>query len=239
MAYGEERPYEVISPKAKPERRRRAIWGMASDLQSFGGYSPSSFAHRVAERYMAGSTTAADALESIESHGESHSLQGDSSHADVLAMRALMVLDDSDHGTGTYLTPFGLGRLHYLLYRGLVPSETAISWRGGRSGGTSAISTLLKSAFMRDFERRVSCPPGSKRVLNLADFVAELACIEPFIQGNEETIAIFAQLYLDALGYDLGASRTAWSGSAYRLAMTAARSGDVDAIESFYQEMYG
>ena len=256
MAYDEERHYEVIEDKPMNREQRQAIWDMASGLQLADGLEVTEVAKNAASKYISGSSTATEARRAVERHYQEDQRKSEESEADLVSMRITQMLDSDNLGTKFDFSPKGLATLHYLLFKDVLPNEWVGRWRneniskiepilGGRTvlyGNCSEIQALLDFDFEGERNHTFNKPLKPDDARHVADFSAGIWQTHPFREGNTRTVAVFSQMYLRRLGFEVSNEVFRENGLLFRDAMVRASFMDIDLHvnpnRSFIEEFY-
>ena len=230
--YDEERKYETAKPLSEAERA--SIWEMSSGLQAADNLKTSDYCDSVGEKYITGEYTSDEAVKDLENH-----YQGEKSRqkeAEIVTAR-IVKLVESRKGTAFRLEPQTLLVIHKRLFAGQLEQESwEGKWRteniskpepvlGGRSAKYADAGEILyylendlgeerKYRYKRSFDRA--------DIKHLSTFVTKIWETHPFREGNTRTTAVFAQLYLNSLGFKVDNSLFAENGKWFRDALVRA-----------------
>ena len=195
-----------------PEAKKNHYWAVATGLQAVDGLETSGYLRENARAYISGEKTLAETGSLIR---EYHRQNNDAEHAeaDLVSQRIAELLEKG----AFFLAPEMLVRIHEYLFQDLDPAV----YRPGRFkhermikreeilNGDSvlyadplAYEMSLKGAFSAEAAKSY----GTFNTDELKGFcrtIAFLWQIHPFYEGNTRTIAVFSELYLNQLGFDL------------------------------------
>ena len=232
--YDEERPYTELDNRYDKEKRR-GYWELAKGLQRCDGLEVSQRAEKQAELYIEGTFSAQEAAGAIEgAYNAVGDVKGDrQAEADVVSLRIVSLLE-----TGRFeLSPSTLRMIHSRLFEGVFEdSRWAGEYRrvnlskpepvlGGRSvqyADFSQIKDTLEYDFGEEARRTRRYPLTEKDVDSIAQFISRVWQTHPFREGNTRTTAVFTELYLRSLGYEIDNEEFAQNSTFFRDALVRA-----------------
>lgn len=217
-------PYQRKSEPDSPQLRER-YWNTAFGLQEVDGLRPSAYARDLARSNVAGEMSLGEVgalLRERYSPGTPAARASDAPddlggqrEADLVSRRIVEVLEDGSFA----LVPQTLSLIHRRLFQDLDPQTY--------QPGTYKTEQLIKPEVVLNGDSVFYAPPGmyggmldalfareachaygydfdEDDCANFSTFVARVWQVHPFREGNTRTVAVFAELYLDDLGFSVG-----------------------------------
>lgn len=194
------------------EVQRQHYWAVAIGLQEVDGLKVSRYLRETAQFYISGEKTLDEVGELIRSHHESGN-DADCSEADLVSQRIAELLARG----AFYLAPEMLSHIHAYLFQDLDPaiyhpgefkSERMVKQEEVLNGD----SVLYADPFTYEmslrgaFANEAATAYGAFSDEELRSFchtIAFLWQIHPFYEGNTRTVAVFSELYLNYLGFQV------------------------------------
>ena len=208
--FGEEIPYEII-PESKNQNYKRNIWDAAIGLQAVDGLKPSKYLRKLADENIAGKKTYEEIDKDLKKkYGTDKSHQHE---ADTVSLRIAQMLEFSEFSMTINL----LLTIHsYLFDEVLEPDIVGIIRKynirkrepillGDSVYYSDYISIKSKLIQILDDEKeyKYSMPMSAKDINHLSEFTSKIWQTHPFGEGNTRTTAVFIELYLKSLGYEV------------------------------------
>ncbi len=210
-------PYRPAEEPSDAATRKR-YWATAMGLQNVDGLEPSCYLRSLAEQNTAGELSLQDTAELIRAYhdreGEGSSESPSTREADLVSQRIVEMLASR----AFLFAPDMLGIIHASLFRDL-DSETYHPGRYKRKAlmkqeailnGDSVVygdPSLIDRALALLFEREEGYDYGFRfdreRISRFSSFIANVWQVHPFEEGNTRTVAVFAELYLGDLGFEV------------------------------------
>lgn len=219
-------PYEPVE-RLLDSATKRAYWDLAMGLQQVDGLAPSPYLHELADGHVAGEYTLADTAAMLrayysEKDSASKEVGGASSasdesgerEADFVSQRIAELLVERPF----VFAPSMLAQIHARLFSGLdeevyhpgeykdAPLQKAELILNGDSvsyADPSLIDNALAFAFSEEGEYCYAAGFDDAQLDHFSRFVARIWQVHPFFEGNTRTVAVFAILYLNDLGFDV------------------------------------
>ena len=208
--YGEDIPYEVI-PESKDQNYKRDIWNAAMGLQAVDGLKPSKYLKDLAEENISGHKTYDDINSELEkSYGTEFSHQKE---ADIVSCRIAQVLEQTKFELSCSL----LKSIHAFLFEGVFESKDVGEFRNYnfrksekilfgdtvRYSDHISIKNKLKDIIDAESTYVYSKPMTENDIEHLSQFTSRIWQVHPFCEGNTRTTAVFIELYLVSLGFEV------------------------------------
>lgn len=203
--------YEPSSKHSSPESREH-YWAVAIGLQQVDGLEVSPYLRDVANSYIRGERDLAETGSLIREHHETGEHE-DHREADLVSHRIAELLASK----AFFLSPDFLVHIHAYLFQDLdasvyhpggfktermVKQEEILNGDSVLYADPSTYEMALRGAFEREHAKDY----GAFDDENFKDFCQAMAFlwqIHPFYEGNTRTIAVFSELYLNYLGFDI------------------------------------
>lgn len=208
-------PYETDTHASDAEARRH-YWAVAIGLQAVDGLEVSPYLHDLARSYEQGQYTLQETGELIRAYhtGEADGRQA-TAEADLVSQRIAEMLE-----AGSFVfAPDMLSLIHRALFQDLdaetyrpgqfkterlVKQEDILNGDSVLYADPAMIQTSLDYLFREEGRQSYGTTLSEADVARLAQFIAFLWQVHPFVEGNTRTVAVFSELYLGSLGFTVG-----------------------------------
>lgn len=222
--------YERASEHAS-EAKRRHYWAVAIGLQDVDGLAVSSYLRENARAYVEGAKSLEEVGSLVRSHHEAGN-DDDNLEADLVSQRIAELLSRG----AFHLAPEMLPRIHRYLFQDLDPSvyhpgefkaERMVKQEEILNGDSVLYADPLTydMALRGAIEAEAAKAYGAFGRSELEEFchtIAFLWQVHPFYEGNTRTVAVFSELYLNQLGFDVANEPFAEHARFYRDALVRA-----------------
>lgn len=202
---------------------KEGYWKAAFGLQAVDGLIPSSYARQLASEHIQGTATIAEVTQELGKYyasGSNATPQGRTEEADRVSARIVELLQERAFSLDWELLP----QIHRHLFQDLgastyhpgeLRSEPLVKLEAVLNGDTllygapSLITRSLELLFSRerDFRYATYTDGGAglcyADLMHFAGFVSDVWFTHPFWEGNTRTVAVFCELYLNHLGFDV------------------------------------
>lgn len=205
----------VLARKRTPMSRSDA-WNIGFGLQAVDGLAPSVYAMEQAREQISEEVSYAEVEQRLREYHSRNGSKAEHFEADIVSTRISSILQTES----LVFTPSMLARIHRHLFDGVFKDDWVGQWRQvnltkkepvlqGRSlpyAPFSLIGEMLDYEFNQEKERQAGHPWADRReiAVSVFDFISHLWQIHPFREGNTRTVAVFAILYLERLGFRIG-----------------------------------
>lgn len=194
------------------EADRRHYWAVAIGLQDVDGLEVSPYLRDAAQAYISGDRTLEETGALVRRHHEDGH-DAASREADLVSQRIAELLSASPF----FLAPEMLNQIHRYLFQDLDPdvyhpgefkTERMVKQEDILNGDSVlyadplAYEMALRGAFASE-QARDYRSMGPDELAAFSHGVAFLWQIHPFHEGNTRTIAVFSELYLNHLGFNV------------------------------------
>ncbi len=208
--FGEETSYERI-PESADKDYKKSVWDAAIGLQAVDGLKPSKYLKTLAEENISGKKTYDDInRELLKEYGSDNSRQKE---ADIVALRIAELLETADFIMSSNL----LLSIHEYLFNGILDEDIVGRFRNYnirkkepvllgdsvRYADQLIIKTQLNQIFNDEKSYEYSNPMTQADIEHLSGFTSKLWQTHPFAEGNTRTTALFIELYLKCMGYEV------------------------------------
>lgn len=208
--FGESIPYEIIS-ESKDREYKKSIWDAATGLQAVDGLKPSKYLFKLADENIEGKKTYEEIDEALKKvYGSSGTRRHE---ADTVSLRIAQMLEFSDFN----MTANFLLVIHSVLFDNVFDPDITGKFRTynirkrepillGDSVYYSdhlSIKSQLNLIMEDEKEYTYSSPMTEEDIDHLSEFTRKIWQTHPFAEGNTRTTAVFIELYLKSLGYNV------------------------------------
>ena len=202
--------YERIQ-ESSDRNYKTSIWDAAIGLQAVDGLKASKYLKKLAEDNISGRKSYDDISRELKKeYGTSKSKQQE---ADIVALRIAILLEQSEF----FMSADLLLSIHEYLFNDVLENDLVGSFRNykirkrepillGDSVKYSdhlSIKRCLKTILEEEKQYKYSVPMTAKDIDHLSWFTSKIWQIHPFGEGNTRTTAVFIELYLKLMGYDV------------------------------------
>ncbi|WP_165045427.1 Fic family protein [Adlercreutzia sp. ZJ138] len=239
---------------------RRHYWAVAIGLQRVDGLEVSPYVQKMAADYVNGGRTLEETGQLVRVyHGDTarNDAHADTREADLVAQRIAELLAAAPF----YLVPEMLVKVHRYLFQDLdvkvyhpgefksermVKQEDILNGDSVLYADPLAYDMALKGAFTTEQGKLYTSLEGDE-LADFCHFLAFLWQIHPFFEGNTRTVAVFSELYLNHLGFNVSNEPFASNARYFRDALVRAMYRNVAAgifpdesfLVAFYENALG
>lgn len=238
------------------EAQRRHYWAVAIGLQDVDGLKVSRYLNEQSRSYISGEKTLGEVGELIRSHHASGADE-DNAEADLVSQRIVELLSRG----AFYLSPEMLVQIHAYLFQDLDPAvyhpgefkaermvkqEEILNGDSVLYADPMTYEMSLRGAFANEAAKSYGAF-SDEELKSFCHTIAFLWQIHPFYEGNTRTVAVFSELYLNSLGFQVANDPFAKHARYYRDALVRAMYRNVPAgifpddsfLVSFYSAVIG
>lgn len=224
--YGENVPYEVV-PESNDREYKRSIWGAAIGLQAVDGLKPSEYLLSLADDNINGRKSYSEISEElIKEYKDRDDRQKE---ADIVSCRIAQILEQSTF----VMSPEFLLSIHDFLFEDVFSPDWVGRFRkvnltkeedilyGDTVYYTDFLSIKSQLRFLLEEETsyKYSHPMSLDDINHLSEFTRNVWQTHPFREGNTRTTAVFIEMYLLSMGYDVNNQPFKENGLYYRNAL--------------------
>lgn len=250
-------PYKPYARTPSAEERRQ-YWAVAIGLQEVDGLHVSSYLRDLAKGYESAQYSLDETRTLLAAHYASRASNADPGirEADLVSQRIAELLESGAFA----LAPEMLSHIHRFIFQdldadtylpGIYKSERLVKQEEILNGDSvlyadpSMIELSLAYLFREENTRGRGSDLSGDALTSFCRFIALLWQVHPFVEGNTRTIAVFSELYLRALGFNVTNDPFAAHARYYRDALVRANyrnpaadiSPDTRFIQRFYDNM--
>lgn len=206
--------YQVKKEITDAEKLRE-YWSTGIGLNQVDGLNPSEYLVDLAKKHIDGEITSADVQDELQHYySQQKPSEKNSSEyeCDFVSKRIVDILS----GWGFTNSPQMLRDIHGYLFAGmpeympgqyrnveLTKAEGVLYGDTVRYGACLSIQNNLEYDFSREKGYHYKFPMTKEDILHLSDFVSNIWQAHPFREGNTRTTAVFVEMYLRNMGYDI------------------------------------
>lgn len=202
-----------IKRASEDAQRRKEYWNTGIGLNQVDGLEPSSYLVDLAKKNIEGQIDTKEIKKLLTEHYDSKAENQQHYECDIVSTRIVELLDQ---GCFTF-SPQMLKSIHKYLFKdvfrdeivgvfrkqNITKTEPILNGDTVNYGNWNMIDDLYEYDFSQEKEYHYSYPIADKQLKHLSDFVSRVWQVHPFMEGNTRTIAVFTELYLRNMGYDV------------------------------------
>lgn len=238
------------------EAQRRHYWAVAIGLQDVDSLTVSDYLRENARAYIQGDKSLAEVGDLVRAHHEAGE-DADCAEADLVSQRIAELLERG----AFHLAPEMLTRIHAYLFQDLDPEtyhpgeykpERMVKQEDILNGDSvlyadpMTYDMALRGAMASEAVKSYRALDGDE-LKGFCHSIAFIWQVHPFYEGNTRTVAVFSELYLNHLGFDVTNEPFAEHARYYRDALVRAMYRNASAgifpderfLVSFYENVLG
>lgn len=243
--------YKVKEYKHNPQKQKE-YWDTAIGLQDVDSLKPSKYLYALSEQNINGEISIHTVQEQLQEYYNKSSDKecADTMECDMVSARIVELLSD---GTIS-LVPTALKSIHRYLFDGIYDfagqfrryniskAEPILHGDTVKYANYFELQDILEYDFDMEKNQKYSKMSKEQIIKRLCDFSSSIWQVHPFGEGNTRTTAVFMELYLNSMGFDINNDMFKEHSKYYRNAMVRANYAnyakgiDVDFcfLEKFY-----
>ena len=204
--------YEIKST-SKDAKERKEYWNTGIGLNQVDGLKPSEYLIDLAQKNIEGEIDTEEVKQMLAEYYEDNVEKNRYYECDIVSTRIVELLEQ---GCFTF-SPQMLKSIHKYLFDGvfekaifgvfrknnITKKEPILNGDTVNYGNWNMIDDLYRYDFEQEKEYQYSYPITEKQLKHLADFTSRIWQVHPFMEGNTRTTAVFIELYLRSMGYDI------------------------------------
>lgn len=198
-------------------QKLKAYWGTGIGLNKVDGLQPSDYLIELAKKHIDGEITSDNVNEELKSYYKKQNTNDkivrQTMECDLVSKR---IVDLLDNGSFTF-SPLTLKHIHGYLFKDIMEEYSPGQYRWyniskkedilyGQSVNYGAYD-FIEANLTYDFEEErgfhYSYPMNYSHIKHLTRFVSHIWQAHPFREGNTRTTAVFTELYLRNMGFDV------------------------------------
>lgn len=202
-----------IKNVTKDAEKRKEYWNTGIGLNQVDGLEPSQYLIDLAKRNIEGEIETQEIKELLSSHYDQEEQSEEHYECDLVSTRIVELLEQESFT----FSPQMLKSIHKYLFSGIFPddivgkfrdynitkSEAILNGNTVNYGNWNMINDLYEYDFEQERGYKYTYPIDSRQIKHLADFVSRIWQVHPFCEGNTRTTAVFTELYLRSMGFDV------------------------------------
>lgn len=192
---------------------RKEYWNAAIGMNQVDGLKPSEYLINLAKNNIEGTLQTKEVESLIKTYHAENRETEEYYECDLVSTRIVQLLDQ---GSFTF-SPQMLKSIHKYLFTDIFPDEIVGIFRNYNItksepilngdtviyGNWNMIGDLYEYDFSQEKGYRYKYPIDQKQIEHLSDFVSRIWQVHPFGEGNTRTTAVFTELYLRSMGFDV------------------------------------
>lgn len=206
------RTYQIKND-SQDAKTRKEYWSTGIGLNKVDGLVPSGYLIELAKDNIEGKIDTGEVENLIKNYYKENQDSDRNYECDLVSTRIVELLDQGSFS----FSPQMLKSIHKYLFKDILPEEITGVFRkyniskeekilGGATvnyGNWNMIKDLYEYDFEQEKSYRYKYPIEQKQIHHLADFVSRIWQVHPFGEGNTRTTAVFTELYLRNMGFDV------------------------------------
>lgn len=205
----------VIKEETKDSKKLKEYWSIGIGLNQVDKLSPSDYLVELAEKHVEGKLNSAQVDEGIREYYADKKYVHEKQktyECDIVSKRILDLLDHD----GFVFSPQMLKNIHGYLFKEfpeyypgqyrtceISKKEVILNGESVRYGACLSIENNLQYDFGLEKGYRYQYPMSHEQIKHLSDFISHIWQAHPFREGNTRTTAVFTEMYLRSMGYDV------------------------------------
>lgn len=216
--------------------KKREYWDTAIGLQDVDGLKPSAYLYELSEQNINGILPIQTVKEKLNEYYKDapKSERAETMECDTVSARIVELLSE---GTVS-LTPAALKSIHRYLFEGIydfagqfrqyniTKSEPILHGETVKYANYFEIDDILQYDFTIEKQQKYAKMEPSQIVKRLCAFSSSIWQVHPFGEGNTRTTAVFMELYLNSIGFQVNNEMFQKHAKYYRNAMVRANYAD-------------
>ncbi len=192
---------------------RKEYWNAAIGMNQVDDLKPSEYLINLAKNNIEGTLQTKEVESLIKTYHAENRETEEHYECDLVSTRIVQLLDQ---GSFTF-SPQMLKSIHKYLFTDIFPDEIVGIFRNYNItksepilngdtviyGNWNMIGDLYEYDFSQEKAYRYKYPIDQKQIEHLSDFVSRIWQVHPFGEGNTRTTAVFTELYLRSMGFDV------------------------------------
>lgn len=248
MAMEEYKPKEY---KHNPEQRAQ-FWGAAIGLQDVDGLKPSKYLYELSEQNISGEISIQSVKENLNKYYKESLTKErlETMECDIVSARIVDLLSEGSIS----LTPMALKSIHRYLFvdiydfagkfrdYNITKDEPILNGNTVKYANYFEIMDILEYDFDMEKQQKYSTMTKEQIVNRLCKFSSSIWQVHPFGEGNTRTTAVFMELYLNSIGFNVNNDMFKEYSKYYRNALVRSNYADysngIDVEYLFLEKFY-
>lgn len=203
-----------ITNETKDKNKKKEYWEIAIGLQRVDKLTPSNYLINLAKYNIDGKLSNDGVKDALRTHYNTvDSKNASTKECDIVSQRIVELLEQNSFS----FSPITLKSIHKFLFTDIFDESLVGKFRTYNITKNEpilnndtviysnyiSINDLLEYDFNVEKEHKYSYPLKDKEILNLTKFTSSIWQVHPFGEGNTRTTAVFIELYLRSLGFNI------------------------------------
>lgn len=205
-----------IKLKTQDAKKLKEYWSTGIGLNRVDGLQPSDYLVSLAKKHIDGDISSEKVNNELKDYYNNQNINNEAvrqtMECDLVSKR---IVDLLDSGSFTF-SPQMLRQMHGYLFKDIInyrpgeyrdyditKKEDVLYGESVNYGSCISIKDNLNYDFGEEKGYRYSYPMNQKDMSHLIHFVSNVWQAHPFCEGNTRTTAVFTELYLRNMGYDV------------------------------------
>ncbi len=243
--------YKVKEYKYNKEKQKE-YWETAIGLQDVDGLKPSKYLYELSEQNIDGKISTQEVKEQLTKYYNSHinKVHAETMECDIVSARIVELLEEGS----VSLNPSTLKSIHRYLFEGIydfagkfrgyniTKEEPILNGNTVKYANYFEIMDILEYDFDMEKQQKYSTMTQEQVVSRLCKFSSSVWQVHPFGEGNTRTTAVFMELYLNSIGFNVNNDMFKKYSKYYRNALVRSNYADyskqIDVDFSFLEKFY-
>ena len=243
--------YRVKEYKYNKEKQKE-YWETAIGLQDVDGLKPSKYLYELSEQNIDGKITTQEVKEQLAKYYKDNGSkdQTETMECDIVSARIVELLAEGS----VSLNPSTLKSIHRYLFDGIydfagkfrdyniTKDEPILNGDTVKYANFFEIMDILEYDFDMEKKQKYSSMSNEQIVNRLCKFSSSIWQVHPFGEGNTRTTAVFMELYLNSIGFNVNNDMFKEYSKYYRNALVRSNYADyskkIDVDFSFLEKFY-
>lgn len=233
-------------------KKQKEYWETAIGLQDVDGLKPSKYLYELSEQNINGNITTQDIKEQLAKYYKDNERNKitNTMECDIVSTRIVELLAESF----VSLNPSALKSIHRYLFSGIydfagafrdyniTKDEPILNGNSVKYSNYFEITDILEYDFAMEKRQRYSAMTQEQIVKRICAFTSSIWQVHPFGEGNTRTTAVFIELYLNGIGFQINNDMFKEYAKYYRNALVRSNYADysqgIDVDFSFLEMFY-
>lgn len=204
--------YKVKEYKHNPKRQKE-YWDVAIGLQEVDGLKPSKYLYELSEQNISGEMPIQSVEEKLKGYYRvaSDKERIETMECDMVSARIVELLAEQT----VSLNPSALKSIHRYLFEGIydfagqfrdyniTKEEHVLRGETVKYANYFEIQDILEYDFRMEKQQKYSKMSNQQIIKRLCEFSSSIWQVHPFGEGNTRTTAVFMELYLNSIGFNV------------------------------------
>lgn len=243
--------YKVKEYKQNPDKQRK-YWNAAIGLQDVDELKPSKYLYELSEQNIEGSISMQEVKEKLVTYYQKapNTERIETMECDIVSARIVELLAE---GTVS-LNPSALKSIHRYLFDGIydfagqfrqyniTKEEEVLQGDTVKYANYFEMQDILEYDFTTEKQQKYSKMDKEQIIKRICRFSSSIWQVHPFGEGNTRTTAVFMELYLNSIGFNVNNDMFKEYSKYYRNALVRSNYADygkgIDVDLSFLEKFY-